>query len=116
MILTLFVLLIALALAAIALGYLTDVPVYTLTGFAFMFLLSSMILFGSVEYRTGDASTVSDNTTTLTYTYAAFDASSGDVLGLALNHIIGLYLAVASALGFVIVIADMRNPQGMRST
>lgn len=115
MILTLFVLLVCLALAAIALGYLTDVPVYTLTGFAFMFLLSSLILFGNLEYRTGDSTTTTGNTSVLTYTYAVFNASTGSVLGLALNHIIGLYLAVASALGFVIVIADMRNPKGMRS-
>ena len=137
MILTLYIVLLALACVLIGLGFFVDVPAYTLVGFAFMFILALLMYSGSIEYATGvftedlyqygnnftgyhwdyDTGTAPDGpqteayifhrNTTTTNSYTAFDDTT--------SRTIGLYLAAASILGFAIVLASLRSPKGMRS-
>ncbi len=122
MILTLFIVLTLIALILIGLGYATDVPVYNLTGFAFMFLLSVIMLGGNIEYQTGEVHVYNytagycvDNCTMQAVTTGDTMIYSYDYFNDATSRTIGLYLAAASVLGFGVSIASLRTPRGMRA-
>lgn len=106
--LTFFILLIALALILVTLGFVTDAAVLSLVGFAFLFLLSFNLMNGTVEYRVGEVTNFTTvngtlTTTAMGYSYAPFQ-----------DHTYGFYLAIAAVFGFVVAIAGLRSPAGMR--
>jgi len=115
MILALFIILLVISFSTIGLGFLTDIPVYTLIGFAFAFILGTIIFGGIVEYSSGD-------NVSITYSYingsvATTEATitpDYDSWNNTYSHSFGIFLAVASILGFIITITNMRNPGGIR--
>lgn len=82
-------------------GWYVKIDLPRLIGFLMIFLLGGMLepaLPGSVEYLNGSVSTVAGNVTTLSHSYAVFQA-----------HTLGLFLALAGVLGFILVMADRRR-------
>jgi len=106
MILTLFLALLALSVVVCFLGYFTGDEPYLTVGLFFLFLLSTVIITGNLEYQTGEVHTYaytpgycSGNCTiqtaitgdTVTYTFTPWNDSTSQKVGWG--------LAIASALG-----------------
>ena len=103
MILSLYVILVGIAVILILIGLLKpEESAQSLVGFLFLFLLSIILLNGNLEYETGINTSLNlnyDVNGTLTstdqivsYTYEDFSDTT--------SHRIGYYLAIASAVGF----------------
>ena len=60
LILTLFLLLLALALALVVIGNAFEIPVLSIGGFAFLFILGVIMFGGGVSYKVGENSTTCD--------------------------------------------------------
>ena len=111
MILSLYIVLIAISLILIIIGLAKPTEsAQSLIGFFFLFLLSFVILNGNLEYETGaDINTtygytgdsVVSTAQTITNNYANFDDTT--------SHRIGYYLALASAIGFIGVIVSTKR-------
>ncbi len=114
MILTLFGFLIAVSLILIVIGLVKSTEsAQALVGFFFLFLLSLIIISGDLEYETGadinttinydgsgDIVTTSQN---VDYQYAKFDDTT--------SHRIGIYLGIASGIGFAGVLFSLAKPK-----
>ncbi len=110
MILTLYGFLVAISLILIIIGLVKSTEsAQALIGFFFLFLLALVIVGGDLEYETG-----SNITTSLTYdgsgnidsTYQEIDyryTNFDDTI----SHRIGVYLAIASAVGFAGVLFSL---------
>lgn len=117
MILTLYIFLVILSIALFLVGMIGDVPVFGITGGAFLFLLGTLMVAGSVTYSTGENMTI-------TYTYAPNStipsSTSANIADYNVpfsdttSHTIGVFLAIAGVLGFIVTITDMKNPRGIR--
>lgn len=96
MILELFVVLIAIFLIMIYLGYHAETPLYSMIGYFFIFLLSFTLIGNNIEYRTGQTDTTNNaiNVTTTVYSYTKY----------ADSKTYGYYLAVSSAVMFVLTL------------
>jgi len=135
MIITLFALLLILTLILIIAGKYIEAPGLQLAGYTFLFLLGIIILFGEVEYQTGELNTLTptysigcisgypscgfaceqdcttpqsqiiNTLTNTTYTYTHF--TNEIYAGVNLNHIIGFLLCIISGLGFAIVLMNL---------
>lgn len=108
MILELYIPLVVLSLVLIVLGFvLKEHTELSIIGFLFLFLLSLNLNQGGVDYRVGTNLTASVTytlsgdidqiTQTLSYKYTPFNDAD--------SHRYGLYLAIASALGFGLTLA-----------
>jgi hypothetical protein len=118
MILPLFFLLISLAFGLIIIGKYTDAPVYSILGFILIFMLGIFLVNNDITYKTGEI---------VSYDYVEFGANnsivlnqsemnniysiwSGDtLLGLDYKYLIGLYLAIASIMGFISIITKQKT-------
>lgn len=135
MILELFFSLLFFSLILIIAGKFIDAPGLQMGGYTFLFLMGLVVLFGNLEYKTGEiASTtpvyaaacvygfpdcnfqclqdcinpevyVVNNTLTTTYTYTAFENEI--YAGVNLNHVIGFFICIVSGLGFAIVLMNL---------
>lgn len=110
MYLPLFVTLVSISLLLVFLGYYAKEGAYSLIGFFFIFLLgASVLLPGSLAYKTGDNVTItSDNSTGATIiselhtdTYTNF--SDGQ------SHSFGIWLAALGAVGIAITLNELRK-------
>lgn len=122
MYLTLFVLLMALSFILIALGFfIREHAELSLIGFAFLFLLSILVINNDIQIETGVNSTNvlgefnSSHTNTSTFhiihveevkTYEDID------LGGNYSHTFGYWLAVISILGFIGTLMSLRKQEG----
>lgn len=112
MLLTLWAVLVALALCLIVLGLSKpEESAQALIGFLFLFLLSFSIINTDLEYKTGEfvstnytysAGNLSTTSQSITYAYDSYG-----------SHTIGFYLALGSGVGFILVIFGLRNTRRM---
>jgi hypothetical protein len=120
MILTFFILFLALAFVLIALGlFKPEHTELSLIGFVFLFLLSMQIIAGNISYNSGTNTTsyfaytpnyeslnltlLTSSNETVVYNYTPM------VLDGVLAHLIGYWLAVISIVGFIGVILSIRK-------
>jgi len=117
MLLTLWALFTAIGMILIIIGFFR--PEHTaqgLVGFLFLFFLSFPILNGELEVESGH-----NTTTTFTYdpdlnnTLLSTDAVLQYQYTKYSSHNFGYYMAVASALGFVVLIASIRKTKNWES-
>jgi hypothetical protein len=103
LILELYISLALLSLAAIVVGHYTQVPHYALVGFSFLFVLGGIMLTGNLTYNSG-------------YNYTT--GGDGNIAAAtpiqtpwidSYSHIIGIFLAVASALAAILIITNIRT-------
>jgi hypothetical protein len=120
MILTFFILFLALAFVLIGLGlFKHEHTELSLIGFVYLFLLSMLILNGSIEYVTGTNTssqfgyTTNYNGLNLTLLTSSNETVVNNYAPMVLNgtlaHIIGYWLAVISIVGFIGVILSIRK-------
>lgn len=118
MILPLFFSLVALCFGLIVIGKYHDAPVYSILGFVLMFLLGVYLIQGEIAYAAGENvqnthETYGENDTvvvasqTITTTYSNWEGDT--ILGLDLKFLIGVYLAIASIMGFISVITQQKT-------
>lgn len=135
LILELFIMFLGLTLTIIIASKFIEAPGLQLTGYMFLFLLGLIILFGGLQYKTGEVSTttpvyasgcalafpqcsfgcdqtcnateiyVVNNTLTTNYVYSTF--TNEVYAGINLNHILGFFLCIISALGFAIQLMNL---------
>lgn len=92
MILALWTILFLVAVVFIAIGYLANIEVMKIVGFAFIFLLGIVPLFDSIEYKTGDTINKTGDFYTVTSVYSDFQ-----------DNMWGLLISAIGVLGWVIV-------------
>lgn len=120
--LTLFVIFLSLSLFLVFLGfYRSDHSELALIGFLFLFLLSLMILNSNIEYKTGTTTNITysydpTNSTLLssqeivTDNYSTFTANDSlSFIGKTLAHLFGIWLAVASVVGFIGILLGIKK-------
>lgn len=94
MIILIFAVLTGIALIMIYLGYAIDIPVYSTVGFFLMFMLSLNLINNNIQYQSGKVETITAvNITTHVNSYATVSDTKS----------FGIYLAIASAVGMVLV-------------
>lgn len=111
MILTLFLALLALSIVVCVLGYFTDDEPYLPVGLTFLFLLSTVIIAGNLQYESGKvavtnftyngSSTLTGQTETTTTTYTSWNDTA--------SHTVGYLLGVISVLGVALSLYNMKN-------
>lgn len=110
MILLLWLSLLALAVVICVLGYFTGDEPYLSVGLMILFLLSTVIIAGNLEYQTGELKNVSFNYTNttlssqeevLTFTYTSWSDSTSQKVGWG--------MAVISAIGFALSLYNTKK-------
>ena len=112
MILTLFGVIVLIALILIIIGLTRPTEsAQALIGFTFLFLMSMILINGSLEYETGaltqsnfsydSSGQVTSSTQSVTYSHETFDDDT--------SHKVGYYMAIASVVGFLGVILSLRR-------
>lgn len=101
MILDLFIVLMALCVILVILGFWIDIKVLSLIGVFGMFLLSLLLQGGTITYENGINITTVGLTDVVTYNMEYINDST--------SIWIGRYLAFASAVGFILVIISNRS-------
>lgn len=112
MILSIFLLVIGIALALIVTGVILEDYAVQLVGFSFLFISGTLLLAGSVEYKTGEDITTTHqyilNNTLLNstqqsnvYQYADFNDST--------SRWFGIYLMVVSILGSAVIFTRLKQ-------
>jgi hypothetical protein len=112
MILTLFAILLALTIILIMASKYIEAPGLQLTGYCFLFLLGLVVLFGSLQYPTGEISNFGysgEEITSVNFTTTYSNFTNEIYAGVNLNHIIGLFLCITSGLGFAIVLMNLEK-------
>lgn len=114
--LILFIIFLLLSLLLIILGLIkTEHSEIALIGFAFLFLLSIVLIVNDIQIKTGefteelysyDNLTINHINITTINTYEDID------LGGNLSHIFGYWLAVISMIGFIGVVFGLRKQEG----
>lgn len=112
MILTLFAVIVFIALVMIIVGLVRPTEsAQALIGFTFLFLMSIVLINGSLQYETG--ATTSSNFTydntgqvitavqAVNYSYENFDDTT--------SHRVGYWMAIAAVIGFLGVILSLRR-------
>ena len=129
--LSLYIVLIVISLIFIFLGfYKSEHTEFSLIGFMFLFLLSMVMLQGNIQYKTGVfynysclccgeftdqrgtvyGAHVCDSTENSSLYVSSISDVYGDfTAGGVLSHLIGYYLAVASSIGFAVVLISLRR-------
>lgn len=107
MIWVLFVTFILVALVIVILANVTKVPLYSFAGFTIIFYLSLVMQAGGLQYQNGYIETVSENVTTVAYTYAAFNDHQDS--GVVYVVTIGRLLMFLSFLGFIASFFDLKR-------
>lgn len=104
------------AFAMITIGYATDIPVFQIVGFAFVFLLALPVLAGTLEYKTGKTSSFyytpgycADNCTIQATLLSSTEIDSYTAFNDTTSHLFGVYLAAAAVLGFTVAVANLRG-------
>ena len=121
MLLTLLIIFLVLSLLLIALGlYRPEHSELSLVGFFFLFLLSLIVIGGDIQYKVGINETYVYDNITLDYItsrdlYATWDGEAVYSYGGTLSHLIGYYMAVASAVGFIGVLVSLRKDKEVYS-
>lgn len=104
MILDLFIVLLALAVVALVLGYFTGDSVYAFIGLAFLFILGTYLFTNNVEYETGsivstnytyNGTQVLSQSTTVTYVNTSFSGTNARWFGVLLSVLGGLGMSLA---------------------
>lgn len=111
--LTLFVIFIVLSFILIIIGLLKpEHSELSLLGFVFLFLLSLLILNSDIQYQTGEDVNISFSYDDGNLSISSFeehrDVYDTFTMDGALAHIIGYWLALISAVGFVGVIIGLK--------
>lgn len=105
MLLEIYITLISICFILLFIAKYYDADIIKLSAFTLLFLLSCVLLFGSVETKSGETHTVVGNTTTITDTYTAITKSS-TFFGTVSLHTYAFILAILSVFGFVFVLAE----------
>lgn len=117
MIITIWAIILGLALILVIAGRYTDAPPVAIAGYSIIFILGLVIMLGSLQYITGETSLsnytyIAGNLTSInetrTYTYGYYDNEI--VQGITLSHSIGFLMCVLSVLGFMSVMFNL-NPR-----
>jgi hypothetical protein len=111
MILILFVILLAISLILVGLGYFTKEGTYYMLGFAFIFILGTFVILpGSLEVPSGSNTTatytydginIANITTIETPTYTSMDSF--------LTHFFGFWISMLGIVGFIISLGDIKR-------
>lgn len=120
MILTVYVVLLALAVVAVGLGVAIKEPYFTLTGFFIIFFLGLALMTGTVEYKTGEEKTLCDfsatvdgNTTNTTFNdcvETVTDVYTSVESGYhTLMWWIGFLLSISTGFGMFMLFWNLRN-------
>lgn len=116
MIITIWAIILGLALILIFAGRFTDAPPVAIAGYSIIFILGLVLMLGSLQYQTGETSlsnytyTAGNLTSineTIIYTYGYYDNEI--VQGITLSHTTGFLICVLSVLGFISVMFNL-NP------
>jgi len=115
MILTIFVILVVLSFFLVLIGYWQNDMNYRMVGFLFLFLLSWSLINDNLEYQSTiekeinntyteyNTTVVLDSSTEIsTKKYSSYDGTTK----------YGIYLAIASLLGFVSIFLDYKDRRG----
>ena len=94
MLLEVFGMLTVVSLFLVALGYFVETKVLSTVGFFFLFLLSFMLINGTLEHKTGEVMTPNTGTNGTTTTYSYSQVGTGDSI-----KTYGIYLAILSGVG-----------------
>lgn len=115
MILPMFIVLLVLSIILITLGFFkSEHSELSIIGFIFMFLLALTIINGEITYKSGETTNISysylENSTainntqkTMIYNYDPIEFDGN------LQHLIGYWLAIVSAVGFGIMFYSLRK-------
>ena len=115
MILSIFVALMALSLAIVALGHYARDDTYTLTGYLFLFLLGTYLfsgLSGGLEIKIGENTSVAFNYNANNTTVVGAEELKIDIYEERQFRTFGIFLSLASSLAFVITLAQLRRERG----
>lgn len=97
MILELFSVLLIISIVLIILGFIIDIPLLSLIGFVFLFLISFPLINNTLMYRTGSTIVENATATLIVDNYATFSDNT---------HTYGYYLAIIGAVGFILVVIN----------
>ena len=97
MLLELFSVLLIIGLTLIVLGFIIDIPLLSIIGFTFLFLISFPLINNTLMYKTGSTITENSTATLVIDNYASFSDSTKTY---------GFYLAIISAIGFILVVIN----------
>jgi hypothetical protein len=103
MILEVFITFIVICFVLIFLGFYTQIKVTALVGFIGLFLIGLMLQASSVTSQNGLTETVTGNVTVTTYNYTSLNDST--------TLWLGRWLAISSALGFILTIISNKNTE-----
>jgi hypothetical protein len=124
MLLLWFIVLLALCLILIFISYNYQIPPVAIAGFVLLFLLGNVIMFSNLEVQSGyneikivpcdsnctytrEGASVTVTNTTLSYVYTAIPEEQ--VVGVGVNHILGLFLALIGVFGFIDIIINLKG-------
>jgi len=110
MILTLFIMFLAISLILIILGYFSaNSQSLSILGFSLLFVLGVVLLSGFVEYKAGETATVTGNETVTVYNYSNYDSEviPGGIF--TINHLFGFLIAVLAIFGFIDVNMNLKG-------
>jgi len=126
MILEVFITLLILSLVCLFVGKYLDAPPVQMGAYLFLFLLGITLMTGAVTYKSGveydytcaccnktgliSESCINGTITLANETFVYTNYSGEIVQGLELHHVFGLFMALLSAFGFVIVIINLKAP------
>jgi hypothetical protein len=114
MILPILISLVLFSLCLILAGKYMNAAVFSILGFVLMFLIGITMINNPVEYQTGEIinntliNVASTNQTVIVdqqmqYTYTEWEGDT--FMGMSLKNLIGIYLAIASIMGLIVVVA-----------
>lgn len=100
MIVELFSVLLVIGLVLIILGFVIDIPLLSIIGFTFLFLISLPLLNNTLTHKVG--STITENATAMLIedNYASYGDST---------RTYGIYMAVMSGIGFLLVVINTKR-------
>lgn len=112
MIITAFVVFLALSIILIITGVYAEIPPVLIAGYVFMFALGVLLAFGGLEYKSGEYTTIpAVNETNMTYQYQNYDSELIPNTDIKINHLFGFLLSVLGIIGFIDVNIKLKGLQ-----
>lgn len=116
MILAVYMTLLVLTACFIFFGRNYEAPEFEIIGLTFLFLLGVTLMLGGVSYPSGEVRSIVDvsvyNGSVVgvnTETNTTFSNYSGEIiLGIQLHHFFGLFISIASAVGFILLFLNWK--------
>jgi len=108
-----FSIVLSLSLLLVILGYSFKQPPLAIAGSVLIFLLGSVVMFSSLEIKTGyiehhnESVAPHQEDVTLVYTYG--DIPEEEIRGVGINHLLGFFLSLIGAFIFIDVIISLKG-------